>query len=173
MLEMKNRHLFVGHVNNDIFEKGYLCLYNYDENQENNDEEEGDNIDSKFNIEKIFYYFKDKNDMTQFRYQFENNFKKILEQNMNKILNLESYTKNKMIENIMSYLDYLNTLVTDYDHNNLIKYNDQDEASLSFIFFSNYGYYLDEYKDIKDNYNINNIKNEISISQEIEEEQND
>ena len=55
-----------------------------------------------FNIEKIFYYYKDHYNNNQFINQFENQFREILKQNMQKIFEIEIKTK----EHIQSILDY-------------------------------------------------------------------
>ena len=71
------------------------------------------------------------------------------------------------IENIIQYFSYLETLEEDDDYNNIIKYNEKDDKSLCFMFFSNYNYYLGNYQEEKEKYDINEIKNEIDISQDI------
>ena len=84
MIEMKNRQIFIGKVENDIFENGYLCLYNSEEIQNVN--ENGEKVlGDSFNIEKIFYFYKDQDNNNQFIYQFENQFYEVLYQNMKKV----------------------------------------------------------------------------------------
>ena len=163
LIEMKNKQLFIGSVENDEFKKGYLCLYNSKEIQ-NKDENEEINFD--FSIEKIFYYYKDDNNDIKFVYNFDNEFKEILNKNMKKIFSLELFTQSQ-IENIIQYFSYLETLEEDDDYNNIIKYNEKDDKSLCFMFFSNYNYYLGNYQEEKEKYDINEIKNEIDISQDI------
>ena len=163
LIEMKNKQLFIGSVENDEFKKGYLCLYNSKEIQ-NKDENEEINFD--FSIEKIFYYYKDDNNDIKFVYNFDNEFKEILNKNMKKIFSLELFTQSQ-IENIIQYFSYLETLEEDDDYNNIIKYNEKDDKSLCFMFFSNYNYYIGNYQEEKEKYDINEIKNEIDISQDI------
>lgn len=165
MIEMKNRHIFIGKVENDIFENGYLCLYNSEEIQNVN--ENGEKVlGDSFNIEKIFYFYKDQDNNNQFIYQFENQFYEVLYQNMKKIFGFEIDLK-KQIESIIDYIKYLNTLAEDDDLNNLMKYNEKGNSGLLYMFKSNYDYYLTNYLMLKDNFDINEIKNEINISQEI------
>ena len=168
MIENNNRHIFVGKVNDDIFEHGYLCSYNSEviEKQENND----DSISEiRFDIEKIFYYFKDQDGNNQFLKDFDNT--EILDQNMKKIFSLQ-YEIKKQWEQILNYFNYLNTLVMDEDFNDLLKYNEKDDNSLLFMFLQNYNFYLENYHQIKDNFDINQIKNDIDISSQIFESQN-
>ena len=166
MVEMKNRHIFIGKVENDIFEKGFLCQYNAEEIQN------GENGEVNFNIEKIFYYYKDEYNNNQFINQFENQFREVLKQNMQKIFEIEIKTKGQ-IESILQYMDYLDTLSEDLDFIDLMKYNGKGENGLLYIFINNYNYYLTDYQELIQNYNINEIKNEIDISQEIQRSQNE
>ena len=171
MLEMNNRHIFVGKVENDIFQKGYICLYNYEEIT-NKDENGEDVSDIQFDLKNIFYFFRDKDDNNQFLNQFENEFKEVLHQNIKKLCYIEYETKNQ-IQYILQYFEYLNTLENDEDFNNLIKYNDKDDSSLFYIFKKNYEFYLNGYQEINEKFNINEIKNEIDISQEIQGNQDE
>ena len=166
MVEMKNRHIFIGKVENDIFEKGYLCQYDSEEIKN------GDNVEMSFNIEKIFYYYKDQYNNNKFVNQFENQFREVLKQNMQKIFEIEIKTK-EHIQSILDYFDYLKTLAEDEDFNILMKYNEKDENGLLYIFINNYNFYWSEYQAIIENFNINDIKNEIDISQEIQGSQNE
>ena len=169
MIEKNNRQIFVGKVNEDIFEHGYLCLYNSEEIQ--GQDENGEDIsDLRFVIEKIFYYYKDEDGKNQFIHEFENT--EILFQNMKKIVSFE-YEITKQIENFMNYFSYLNTLVTDDDFTKLLRYNDKDDNSLFYMFINNYNYHLEKYHLIKENFDINDIKNNIDISSQIFESQNE
>ena len=169
MIEKNNRQIFVGKVNDDIFEHGYLCLYNSEEIQ--GQDENGEDISEiRFDIEKIFYYYKDQDDKNQFIHEFENT--EILFQNMKKIVAFE-YEITKQIENFLNYFSYLNTLVTDEDFNKLLRYNDKDDNSLFFMFVNNYNFHLEKYQQIKENFDINEIKNDIDISSQIFQSQNE
>ena len=95
----------------------------------------------------------------------------ILDQNMKKIFSLQ-YEIKKQLEQILNYFNYLNTLVMDEDFNDLLKYNEKDDNSLLFMFLQNYNFYLENYHQIKDNFDINQIKNDIDISSQIFESQN-
>ena len=169
MIEKNNRQIFVGKVNEDIFEHGYLCLYNSEEIQ-GQDENGEDNPEIRFVIEKIFYYYKDEDGKNQFIHEFENT--EILSQNMEKIVSFE-YEITKEIENFMNYFSYLNTLVTDDEFTKLLRYNDKDDNSLFYMFINNYNYHLEKYHLIKENFDINEIKNNIDISSQIFESQNE
>ncbi len=70
-------------------------------------------------------------------------------------------------------MDYLDTLSEDLDFIDLMKYNGKGENGLLYIFINNYNYYLTDYQELIQNYNINEIKNEIDISQEIQRSQNE
>lgn len=169
MIEKNNRQIFVGKVNDDIFEHGYLCLYNSEviQGQDKNGE---DIYKIKFDIEKIFYYYKDQDGKNQFIHEFKNT--ETLVTNMNKIVAFE-YEITKQIQNFMDYFSYLNALVTDADYNELLRYIDKDDNSLFFMFLNNYNYHLENYQKIKENFHINEIKNAIDISSQIFESQNE
>ena len=169
MIEKNNRQIFVGKVNDDIFEHGYLCLYNSEEIQ--GQDENGEDISGVgFGVEKIFYYYKDQDGKNQFIYEFENT--EILSQNMEKIVAFE-YEITKQIENTMNYFSYLNALVNDDDFNSLLRYNDKDDKSLSYLFVNNYNFHLEKYQEIKENFDINEIKNKIDISSQIFQNENE
>ena len=169
MIEKNNRQIFVGKVNDDIFEQGYLCLYNIEEIKRQ--DQNGDDISGiKFDIEKIFYYYKDQDDQNQFIHEFDNT--EILERNMNKIFAFECEIT-KQIEDFLNYFSYSDILVNDEDFNNLLRYNDKDDNSLFFIFSNNYNVYIDKYHQIKENFDINEIKNDIDISSQIFQSQNE
>ena len=172
LVEMNNKQIFIGKVENDIFENGYLCKYNYGEIESLDENGEGF-IEIRFDMDKIFYYYKDHDDKVQFVYSFKEEFKEIINQNMKKIFIIEYKTKTHLIEDIINCLEYVNTLIEDDDYNNLIMYNNKNDSNLFYIFMSNYTYYLQNYKEIIENYNINDIKNEIDISQEIKRSQNE
>ena len=168
MIEMNNNQIFVGKVEDDIFERGYLCIYNSEQIQI--PDENGQSVlGTKFDLDKIFYFFKDNDD----NYQFIHNFKNvdILIENIKKVFAVEQETK-KQIDGIKDYFNYLNAFECDEDFNSLKRYNDKDDDSLFYILKNNSDYYLNAYKEIKENYDINEIKNEIDISNEIFASQN-
>ena len=168
MIEMNNNQIFIGTVENDIFERGYLCIYNSEEIQIQ--DENGQNVlGTKFDLDKIFYYYKDNDDNYQFIHDFNN--VDILIENIKKIFALEQETK-KQIESIKEYFNYLNTSESDVDFNDLKRYNDKGDESLFFIMKNNSNYYLSYYKEIKENYDINEIKDKIDISDELFASQN-
>ena len=171
MIEMKNQHIFVGRVENDVFENGYLCLYNSEIIQKK-DENGEDLFEISFFIEKIFYFYKAQDNNNQFIYQFENDFKEVLYQNMKKIFGF-GFELQKQIQYILDYIKYLNTLAEDDDFIDLNKYNEKMDSSLLYMFKNNYNYYLNNYLKLKDDFDINEIKNEINISQEIQGEENE
>ena len=120
MIEMNNRHIFVGKVDNDNFKEGYLCLYKTEE-KEVKDENGDDATQIILGIEKIFYYYKNKDNNNKFIYKFENNFKEVLQQDLNDIFALEFKTKGQA-QKMFEYFDYLDILGEDADYNNLNKY---------------------------------------------------
>ena len=73
---------------------------------------------------------------------------------MKKIIAFE-YEITKQIENTMNYFSYLNALVNDDDFNSLLRYNDKDDKSLSYLFVNNYNFHLEKYQEIKENFDIN------------------
>lgn len=172
MIEMKNKHIFVGKVTDDVFERGYLCSFNTEELNVK-DENDKDMPVTQFNMEKIFYFYKDKDENKQFVYQYQKDFKEILNDNFRKIFELETQTKKFYENNVLNYIEYCCTLEEDNDFNDLLRYNDKGNGGLSVIFFSNYNFYINEYKDILEEFDINDIKNKISISQELFESQNE
>ena len=103
MIEMKNKHIFVGKVTDDVFERGYLCSFNTEELNVK-DENDKDMPVTQFNMEKIFYFYKDKDENKQFVYQFQKDFKEVLNDNFRKIFELETQTK-KFYEKITYAID--------------------------------------------------------------------
>ena len=162
----------VGKVTDDVFERGYLCSFNTEELNVK-DENDKDMPVTQFNMEKIFYFYKDKDENKQFVYQFQKDFKEVLNDNFRKIFELETQTKKFYENNVLNYIEYCCTLEEDNDFNDLLRYNDKGNGGLSVIFFSNYNFYINEYKDILEEFDINDIKNKISISQELFESQNE
>ena len=171
MIEMNNRHIFVGKVDNDNFKEGYLCLYKIEE-KEVKDENGDDATQIILGIEKIFYYYKNKDNNNKFIYKFENNFKEVLQQDLNVIFALEFKTKGQ-VEKMFEYFDYLDILGEDADYNNLNKYNEKNDESLFYIFINNYNSYMIEYKEFIEKFDINKIKKELDISQDIQEQKDE
>ena len=168
MTEMNNRHIFIGEIENDNFKKGFLCQYICEVNESKDDVGE-DVFEYIFDIEKIFHYSKDEENNTKFIYQFQNSFKQNLKKNIEKIFIFNYETKKRIIKKLNGYFDYLNTLGEDNDYNDLNKYNDKGYDSLFYIFMNNYNLYITDYQDLTERFSINQIKNELNLSQEDQE----
>ena len=168
MTEMNNRHIFIGEIENDNFKKGFLCQYICEVNESKDDVGE-DVFEYIFDIEKIFHYSKDEENNTKFIYQFQNSFKQNLKKNIEKIFIFNYETKKRMIKKLNGYFDYLNTLGEDNDYNDLNKYNAKGYDNLFYIFMNNYNLYITDYQDLTERFSINQIKNELNLSQEDQE----
>ena len=160
-LEMNNRHLFIGEVNQDNFIKGYLTIYQISEgmhrNEETNEEEEVIN----FNIQKLFYYDKSDTSSTLFIHQNEmgEDFLKKVRTAINLLFKAD-YDIKERIQNNVDYFDYLESLIDDEDYNNLERYY-ESENSLEKFFMTNYNNYLISYKETQESVDLNEIQKEI------------
>ena len=160
-LEMNNRHLFIGEVNQDNFIKGYLTIYQINEeiqkNEETNEEEEVIN----FNIQKLFYYDKSDTSSTLFIHQNEmgEDFLKKVRTAINLLFKAD-YDIKERIQNNVDYFDYLESLTDDEDYNNLERYY-ESENSLEKFFMTNYNNYLISYKETQESVDLNEIQKEI------------
>ena len=77
--------------------------------------------------------------------------------------------KKRIIKKLNGYFDYLNTLGEDNDYNNLNKYNAKGYDNLFYIFMNNYNLYITDYQELTEKFSINQIKNELNLSQEDQE----
>ena len=154
MTEMNNRHIFIGEIENDNFKKGFLCQYICEVNESKDDVGE-DVFGYIFDIEKIFYYYKDEDNNTKFIYQFQNSFKQNLKKNIEKIFIFNYETKKRIIKKLNGYFDYLNTLGEDNDYNDLNKYNAKGYDNLFYIFMNNYNLYITDYQELTEKFSIN------------------
>lgn len=162
-LEKNNRQLFIGDVENDVFKKGYLCLYQINEIVRQN--EDGDDaVVADFNIDKFFYFDKTDEKKINFipSFEFENEFRNKIQENMKRIFEVDYITGLKM-KDIISYFSYLESLVDDEDHNYLERYNEDNEQSLEKFFMSNFNFYFSQFQEIQEQMDINEIRKEIEI----------
>lgn len=159
LLEKNNKHLFIGEVEDDVFIKGYLGLFQINEIKRQNEDGEDEFIDD-FSIDKIFYYDKtnEKNIIFIHNFEFENEFKNKIINNMRTIFEVDYRTGNK-IKEIIDYFNYLEGLVDDKDHNYLEKYNKDNEQSLESYFISIYNMYFNLFLETQENLDINEIRN--------------
>lgn len=169
-LEKNNRHLFIGDVKDDVFVKGYLCLYQIIESTRQNEDGEDEYV-ADFNIDKIFYFDKTDENKINFinNFEFENEFRNKIHENMRKIFEVDYITGHKM-KDIISYFNYLESLVDDEDHNYLERYNEDNDQSLEKFFMSNYNFYFSQFQEGQEQMDINlPIINEIRKEIEIPE----
>ena len=162
-LEKNNRHLFIGEVKDDIFIKGYLCLYQIIESMKPNEDGEEAYV-ADFNLEKYFYFDKTNENKINFipSFEFENEFRNKIEDNIKRIFEADHISALKM-KDIISYFNYLESLDDDEDHNYLERYNKDIEQSLEKFFMSNYNYYFSRFKEDQEQMDINEIKKEMEI----------
>ena len=162
-LEKNNRHLFLGEVKDDVFIKGYLCLYQINETERHNENGE-DDILANFDTDEIFYFDKtdEKNISFIHYYEFENEFKNKIQENMKKIFEVD-YRFGYKVKDIIDYFKYLESLVDDDDHNHLEGYNKDDDKSLEKFFLSNYNYYYNIFEETQEEMDINEVRKEIEI----------
>ena len=146
-------------MEDDVFIKGYLGLFQINEIKRQNEDGEDEFIDD-FSIDKIFYYDKtnEKNIIFIHNFEFENEFKNKIINNMRTIFEVDYRTGNK-IKEIIDYFNYLEGLVDDKDHNYLEKYNKDNEQSLESYFISNYNMYFNLFLETQENLDINEIRN--------------
>ncbi len=163
-LEKKNRHLYIGEVVNDIFLKGYLCLYQINE-YTRKDENEEDEYVANFDIDKVFYF--DKNDENNISFihifEFENEFRNKIIENMKKIFEVDYRMSHRVEDIILNYFNYLETLVNDENHKYLDRYNENNERSLEKFFMANYNVYFTQLQEIIEEIDINEIRKEIEV----------
>ena len=171
-LEKNNRHLFIGDVKDDVFVKGYLCLYQIIESTRQNEEGEDEYV-ADFNIDKIFYFDKTDENKINFinNFEFENEFRNKIHENMRKIFEVDYITGHKM-KDIISYFNYLESLVDDEDHNYLERYNEDNDQSLEKFFMSNYNFYFSQFQEGQEQMDINEIRKEIEIPEINKENKN-
>ena len=162
-LEKNNRQLFIGEVNDDIFLKGYLCLFQMNEIVRK-DENGEDEFVANFDIDKIFYFDKanDKNISFIHGNEFENEFSNKIQENMKKIFEVDYRMEHKM-NYIIDYFNYLESLVNDEFYNILEKYNENNEQSLEKFFLDNYNFVLNQFQEVQEEMDINEIRKEIEI----------
>ena len=162
-LEKNNRQLFIGEVNDDIFLKGYLCLFQMNEIVRK-DENGEDEFVANFDIDKIFYFDKanDKNISFIHGNEFENEFSNKIQENMKKIFEVDYRMEHKM-NYIIDYFNYLESLVNDEFYNILEKYNEDNEQSLEKFFLGNYNFVLNQFQEVQEEMDINEIRKEIEI----------
>jgi hypothetical protein len=162
-LEKNNRQLFIGDVKDDVFMKGYLCLYQINEIVRQNEDGE-DAVVADFNIDKFFYFDKADEKKINFipSFEFENEFRNKIQENMKKIFEVDYITGLK-IKEIISYFNYLESLADDEDHNYLERYNEDNEQSLEKFFMSNFNFYFSQFQEIQEQIDINEIRKEIEI----------
>ena len=171
-LEKNNRHLFIGDVKDDVFVKGYLCLYQIIESTRQNEDGEDEYV-ADFNIDKIFYFDKTDENKINFinNFEFENEFRNKIHENMRKIFEVDYITGHKM-KDIISYFNYLESLVDDEDHNYLERYNEDNDQSLEKFFMSNYNFYFSQFQEGQEQMDINEIRKEIEIPEINKENKN-
>jgi len=171
-LEKNNRHLFIGDVKDDVFVKGYLCLYQIIESTRQNEDGEDEYV-ADFNIDKIFYFDKTDENKINFinNFEFENEFRNKIHENMRKIFEVDYITGHKM-KDIISYFNYLESLVDDEDHNYLERYNEDNDQSLEKFFMSNYNFYFSQFQEGQEQMDINEIRKEIEIPEINKENEN-
>ena len=162
-LEKNNRQLFIGEVDNDIFIKGYLCLFQMNEIVRK-DENGEDEFVANFDIDKIFYFDKknDKNISFIHNNEFENEFNNKIQENMKKIFEVDYRMEHKM-NYIIDYFNYLESLVNDEFYNYLEKYNEENEQSLEKFFWGNYTFIFNQFQEVQEEMDISGIRKEIEI----------
>ena len=162
-LEKKNKNLFIGEVQDDIFIKGYLCIYQINEITRQ-DENGVDELVAYFDIDTIFYFDKtnDKNINFIDNSLFDNDFRNKIQENMKKIFEAD-YRISHKIADIIGYFQYLESLENDEDYNFLEKYNEEDDNYLEKFFMRNYSIYFHQFQEAKKDIDINEIRKEIEI----------
>ena len=161
--EKNNKHLYLGEVKDDVFVKGYLCSFKT--NEISRQDENGENeILINFDINKIFYFDKTEENNISFinNFEFENEFRKKVLENMQKIFEMD-IKMNQKVKDIINYFDYLESLADDEDHNYLERYNEDNEQSLEKFFMANYNVYFTQLQEIIEEIDINEIRKEIEV----------
>ena len=162
-LEKKNKNLYIGEVRDDIFVKGYLCIYQI--NEINRQDESGvDELVAYFDIDTIFYFDKsnDKNISFIDNSLFDNDFRNKIQENTKKIFEAD-YRISHKITDIIGYFQYLESLENDEDYNFLEKYIEDDENYQEKFFMRNYSIYFHQFQETKNDIDINEIRKEIEI----------
>ena len=163
-LEKKNKHLYIGEVVDDIFVKGYLCLYQINEYSRKDENEDVEYV-ADFDIEKLFYFDKTEENNINFIhiFEFENEFKNKIIESMKKIFEIYYKMRYKVEDIFTNYFNYLETLVDDDNHKYLERYNENNERSLEKFFITNYNVYLSQVHELIEETDINEIRKEIEI----------
>lgn len=162
-LEKNNRQLFIGEVDDDIFIKGYLCLFQVNEIVRK-DENGEDEFVANFDIDKIFYFDKTNDKKISFIHsnEFESEFNNKIQENMKKIFEVDYRMEHKM-NYIIDYFNYLESLANDEFYNFLEKYSEDNEQSLEKFFLSNYNFIFSQFREVQEEMDINEIRKEIEI----------
>ena len=163
-LEKKNKHLYIGEVVDDIFVKGYLCLYQINEYSRKDENEDVEYV-ADFDIEKLFYFDKTEENNINFIhiFEFENEFKNKIIESMKKIFEIYYKMRYKVEDIFTNYFNYLETLADDDNHKYLERYNENNERSLEKFFITNYNVYLSQVHELIEETDINEIRKEIEI----------
>ena len=162
-LEKNNKNLYIGEIQDDIFIKGYLCLYQINEITRQ-DENGIDELVVHFDIDTIFHFDKtnDKNITFIDNSLFDNDFRNKIQENMKKIFGVDYRISHKTTD-IIGYFQYLESLENDEDYNFLEKYNEEDDNYLEKFFMRNYSIYFHQIQEAKKDIDINEIRKEIEI----------
>jgi len=164
-LEKNNKQLFMGEVDDDIFIKGYLCLFQANEIPHQNEEGEVEELEVDFSVDRLIYFDKtnEKNIKFIHNFEFENEFKNKIIDNMKKVYEVDNYNIGGKLKEIIDYFNYLESLVDDEDHNYLERYNEDNDQSLEKFFMSNYSFYSNAFQEGQGAVNIEEIRKEIEI----------
>ena len=145
-------------MNNDIFSKGYLCLYQMNETKRQ-DENGYEEFVANFDIETFFYFDKknEKNNISFINnYEFETEFRNKIQEYMKKIFEIDYRMSHKLNE-IINYFNYLESLVNDEDYNSLERYKDKEEHSLEIFFMGNCKFYFNQFLEDQEEIDIMSI----------------
>ena len=81
---------------------------------------------------------------------------------MKKVFEVDYRMEHKM-NYIFDYFNYLESIVNDEFYNYLEKYNEENEQSLEKFFLGNYNFIFNQFQEVQEEMDINEIRKEIEI----------
>lgn len=159
--DSKNGYMFVGEIIENEFNKGYVGICQITE-EKGNEEEEGEGEILNFNVQKIFFFEGSGTNNKTFihYYAFTSEFYAKIQDIMNNIFQAD-YNLKDQNENILEYFNYLESIQSNNDYQNLENYNSfqENEQSIENEFISNYYRFYHRFKNGQENLDLKEYEN--------------